>query len=127
MTYEKTDVNPKKRNGTVGDCVVRAISIATGITWVETYDELCAIGRKHCTMPNSKKTYEEFLEYCGFKKHKMPKRADGKRYKVRELADEIPSGILLVTIAKHMTVIVDGVLKDTYDCGRSAVCNYWIR
>ena len=38
--------NPAGR--TVGDCAVRAISVALGITWEEAYEKLCESGFKMC-------------------------------------------------------------------------------
>ena len=46
-------VNPNPAHKNVGDCVVRAISIAMRRPWVEVYDDICQIGREEYDMPNS--------------------------------------------------------------------------
>ena len=33
--------------------------------------------------------------------------------------NELPSGTLIVSCSKHITVVKDGVLHDTYDCSRN--------
>lgn len=42
MAYVYTNPNPL--NQKIGDCVIRAISIATGMTWDETYNVLTDYG-----------------------------------------------------------------------------------
>ena len=44
--------------------------------------------------------------------------------------DELPSGTLIVSCSKHITVVKDGVLHDTYDCSRRGtrcVYGYWTK
>ena len=36
---------------------------------------------------------------------------------VKEFADEHPFGIYLIRIENHLTVIIDGKLRDTWNCG----------
>ncbi len=43
-------------------------------------------------------------------------------------ADELPSGRLVVSVAKHLTAVIDGVIHDTHDCSRRGtrcVYGYW--
>ena len=46
--------NTKANKKHACDCVVRAITVTTGKSWQETYDLLCAKGRKLQCMPNAK-------------------------------------------------------------------------
>ena len=44
--------------------------------------------------------------------------------------DELPSGTLIVSCSKHITVVKNGVLHDTYDCSRRGtrcVYGYWTK
>jgi hypothetical protein len=44
-------------------------------------------------------------------------------------ADELPKGNLVVSVSKHYTAVIDGVLHDTYDCSRNGnrcVYGYYI-
>ena len=45
--------NPNPLGKQTGDCVVRAIAIATGQSWRDTYRELCKVGEIECDMPSS--------------------------------------------------------------------------
>ena len=43
---------------------------------------------------------------------------------------KLPSEILIVSCSKHITVVKDGVLHDTYDCSRRGtrcVYGYWTK
>ena len=54
----------------------------------------------------------------------------GQGCKVHLKKDELPSGILIVSCSKHITVVKDGFLHDTYDCSRRGtrcVYGYWIK
>lgn len=124
MEFIKLNVNPK--GWKTGDCVVRALTTATEMEWLEVYDGLCEIGRKKCRMPNDKITYEKFLKEQGFINCKMPRHADGSRYTVRELVDELGEGnILVMNVAHHVTVSVGDKLVDLWDCSSKSVGNYF--
>ena len=45
--------NPNPLGRQTGDCVVRAIAIATDHSWRETYRDLCRIGEIEADLPNS--------------------------------------------------------------------------
>jgi hypothetical protein len=43
-------------------------------------------------------------------------------------ANELPAGRLVVSVSKHLTAVVDGVIHDTHDCSRGetrCVYGYW--
>lgn len=44
--WQYTNLNPAKKN--VGDCVVRAICLATGKTWLSVYDDICLYSGNGC-------------------------------------------------------------------------------
>ena len=42
--------------------------------------------------------------------------------------DELPSGRLVVSVSKHLTAVIYGVIHDTHDCSRGetrCVYGYW--
>lgn len=124
MEFIKLNVNPK--GWKTGDCVIRALTTASELDWLEVYDTLCEIGRKKCRMPNDKIVYEKFLQDQGFINCKMPRHADNSRYTVKELIDEIGEGnILVINIANHVTVAVNDKLIDLWNCGSKSVGNYF--
>ena len=54
--------------------------------------------------------------------------AIGQACKVHLSSDELPSGRLVVSVSKHVTAVIDGVIHDTHDPGRDGtrcVYGYW--
>jgi hypothetical protein len=111
-------------------------------TWNEVYEELCKIGLDQKSMPSENQTFHKYLANLGWEKQKMPKeetacfklvegdRVLSKSYKrltVREFADNNPKGTFIISIANHLTVLVDGTLYDTWNCGHKSVGNYWVK
>lgn len=124
MKYKNFNKNPKHK---AGDCVVRALALAAGKTWSEVYDELCEIGREAYYMPSDKEVYEIWLGKNDFIKHRQPRKADNRKYKVYELVDELGIKDAVISLSGHMTAIEDGILYDTWDCSYLTVGNYWTK
>ena len=125
--------------GVAGDCVTRAIAIATALPYKEVYDLINLYakteyqskrqrGRSNARTGVQKKTIRKVLEHLGWQW--VPTMFIGKGCKVHLRGDELPSGRLIVNVSKHTTAVIDGVLYDTYDCSRRGtrcVYGYFIR
>ena len=122
----------------VGDCVCRAICNATGMDYKEVYDELnkmckeTKLPKKRRTKSSSarngvyRKTYDKLLQELGWKW--TPTMLVGQGCKVHLNEHELPKGVLIAKVSKHLTCVKDGVLYDTYDCsrdGQRCVYGYW--
>ena len=114
--------NPKSLVS-AGDCVVRAIAKATGISWDEVYQNLCLIGLRVKDMPSSKRVYRQYLNNIS-KMEKQPWNGN-RKYTLTEFAEEFNRGAYVVSIANHLTVVIDGFIYDTWDCSQYTVGNYW--
>lgn len=110
--------------GSTGDCVTRAIAIATGKPYVEVYDALNELakrerrGKRKRSISNArtgvhKGTKRKYLESLGWRW--VPTMTIGSGCKVHLCADELPSGRLIVALSRHSAAVIDGVLHDTYD------------
>lgn len=112
--------------GEVGDCVCRAISIATGKDYKEVYDLINEYAKQERrSRKNSrssarngvrKPTDRKIIEDLGWKWTPTMKVGSGCTVHLRE--DELPSGTLIVAVSKHLTCVKDGVIHDTYDPSR---------
>lgn len=125
MNFIKSNPHPTGKK--IGDCVVRAIAIANNKKWIKVYGELCKIGELMEDMPNSKPVYEEYLRQLGWIKQKMPKNQNGKRMKLREVADIKGKILFIASVVKHLTVVENNTLLDTWDCGNKCIGNYFIK
>lgn len=127
--------------GSAGDCVTRAIAIATGYPYRNVYDNLKHLNKKYMnahrcrtakhlargnTSPRNgvnKKIYRPYLLDNGFIWESYMGIGTGCQIHMRE--DELPSGILIVRVSRHLACVIDGVLYDTHDCTRNGTrCVY---
>lgn len=123
--------------GDTGDCVIRAIAIATETPYATlyqnvqdhlrtTYPMLWQAGKVNARKGLKKAVYEPLLDELGFTW--TPTMRIGQGCKVHLKADELPSGRLIVRVTRHLTAMIDGVLHDTYDPSRGGtrcVYGYW--
>ena len=130
--------------GKAGDCVVRSIAIVTGMSYQKVYQDLynanenvriiskTKLARSLKQKNDSPRTgthrvvLKKYLEKLGWKW--TPTMFIGQGCKVHLKKEELPNGILIVSCSKHITVIKNGVLHDTYDCSRNGtrcVYGYW--
>ena len=130
--------------GQAGDCVVRSIAIVTGLPYQKIYSDLFRANEEFRNTSKTKLarslkqkndsprsgTYrpvlKKYLSCLGFQW--TPTMFVGKGCKVHLKKEELPSGTLLVSCSKHITVVKDGVLHDTHDCSRNGtrcVYGYW--
>ena len=72
MEFEKTD-NGRICKTFQGDCVIRSISIATGKTYQQTFEEMMALGLEVGAYTNHDKVWMKYLEQNGFVKNKPPR------------------------------------------------------
>lgn len=122
-TFKWYNANPN--HNLTCDCVIRAISKATNKDWHETHDNLYHIATKMGEIAESDEVYPIYLENEGFKRMKQPKKANGKKYTADEFAKKHKQGTYVLRLANHLTVCVNGVLYDTWNCGSKTVGKYW--
>jgi len=124
--------------GTTGDCVTRAIAIASERPYEEIYEtinNLCAAEKPRRNKARSsartgvgKKTYHSYIISLGFKW--VPVMAIGSGCKVHLKAEELPKGRLITRLSKHLCAVIDGVINDTYDTSRDetrCVYGYYLK
>ena len=130
--------------GKAGDCVVRSIAIVTGMSYKKVYQDLCnenenfrissktKLARSLKQKNDSPRTgthrgvLKKYLKKLGWKW--TPTMFYRSRLQGSFKKNELPSGTLIVSCSKHITVVKNGVLHDTYDCSRNGtrcVYGYW--
>jgi len=123
--------------GSAGDCVTRAIAIASGRPYGEVYEALAdgmarsrtrgrAAGKRSARNGVYRPVYDRYLRSIGAEW--TPTMEIGSGTTVHLRADELPPGRLVVRLSRHLAAVIDGVLHDTGDCSRDgtrAVYGYW--
>ena len=131
--------------GGTGDCVCRAIAIATERPYGEIYDELARLNAGMRKTARRSKTVGTYTAARGIYTRSVPFRrymaslgftwtptmAIGTGCRVHLRRHELPKqGRLVVMVSKHATAVIDGVLFDTHDPtrgGTRCVYGYWSR
>ena len=112
-----------------GDCVIRAIAIATGKPYKKVLAELYDRHKRHgIPFHPSQGTYPlaygPYLKSLGFEFVKIEGKARFRR-------DNLPKRkILIVSISRHLAAVMDGVLRDTWDSsknGDALLIGYWTK
>ena len=117
----------------VGDCVCRAIAIATEQDYKKVYSELARINKKRYGKRSarngiSRDDIKAYMTNLGWQWH--PTMGIGTGCTVHMDEDELPSGHLLCSLSRHMVAVIDGVCHDTYDStrgGTRCVYGYWTK
>ncbi len=127
MEFIKYNNNPK--NKITNDCVIRAIALGTNRNWKDIYMELTELGIDKGLMINDKKNWKMYLRRLGYEQQKTPKKENNKRYTIQEFCKELAEEqkIYIISIRKHLTVVKDKNLYDTWNCSSKCMGNYWIK
>lgn len=118
-------LNPNPRKKHVGDCVIRAIAIATNQSWLDVYDELFLYGREEYDMMASNNVWGLMLYDMGFEPFILPD-ACPECVTVREFTRMFPVGTYIVGTGSHAVAVIDGNYYDTWDSG-NAVPAYFFK
>ena len=118
--------NPNPNGSYVGDCVVRAISIANNKPWYETYIELCLQGLLLYDMPSSNRVWNEYLKTEGYARHVIPNTCP-ECYTIRDFCNEYFKGTYILGTGTHVVAVIDGDYYDTWDSGDESPICFWTK
>lgn len=122
--YRYYNTNPMGRN--VGDCVVRAVSKATGQGWGETYLALCVQGYMDGDLPSANAVWGAYLRTLGYRRQIIPDTCPDC-YTVAEFAAEHPCGTYILALSGHVVCVQDGTIYDSWDSSNEIVLYFWER
>jgi hypothetical protein len=124
--------------GHTGDCVTRAVAIATGLPYHKVYADL---GWVNLTMPKTRRrstvginsaadgiftgsvVFKRYMNKLGFVW--VSTMGIGTGCRIHLQAEELPTGRLVARVSKHLVAVIDRVIHDTYDCSRNGTrCVY---
>lgn len=126
--------------GQTGDCVTRAIAIATGMPYKEVYDLVNEFGRQTVKVVKGrlkrstaregvyKDTTRAIMEHLGWRW--VPTMRVGQGCTVHLHEDELPKGRVICKVSRHLVAVIDGVIFDTYDPSRDGsrcVYGYYVK
>ena len=119
-------LNPNPEKKLVGDCVVRAIAIATEKDWESVYIDLIVQGYSMHDMPSSNAVWISYLMDKGFTKHLIPDTCPAC-YTIEDFTRDFPHGTYIVATGSHVVAVIDGSFYDTWDSSNEAIIYYFER
>lgn len=120
--------------GYAGDCVTRAVVIASGLPYADVYRQLAdgnatqrlskhTKRRRQRTARNGinvrRKWFRDFMRSIGF--IWVPTMQIGSGCKVHLLLGALPPGRLVVAVSGHYCAVIDGVIHDTWNPTRASI------
>lgn len=104
----------------VGDCVTRAITLASGLTYEQVQEKLYYCGKLLECDPLCVSCYDFLLtKYFEFD------RLDPHGATLDEFADKHTNGLYLVRSKGHISVLLDNCVYDTWDCRNMILTDCW--
>lgn len=124
MKYIYYNPNPLKLS--VGDCVIRAISLILNKSWEQTYIELTDLGFTMYDMPSSNRVWSELLKDYGFIRKIIPNTCPDC-YTVKDFCYDNPFGEFVLGTGEHVVAVRDGNYFDSWDSGNEIPIYYFER
>lgn len=120
--WKKYNPNPTGRS--VGDCAIRAVAKALGITWEEAYALIAANGFAMGDMPSSNSVWGAVLRQNGFYRAAIESDCPDC-YTAENFAQDHPNGVFVLGFGNHVATVVDGVLYDSWDSSNEIPQYFW--
>ena len=116
--------NPAGRN--VGDCAVRAVSVALGVDWETAYALIANAGFLMNDVISSNSVWGAVLRQHGFKRHILPNSCPDC-YSLEQFAKDHPKGVYVVGTGNHVATVKDGEIWDSWDSSQEIPQYFWHR
>ena len=115
--------NPVRSDG-VGDCAVRAIAKALGLSWEEAFARLAYDAYLMGDMPSSDAVWGALLRQNGFVREVVPNTCPDC-YTVGNFAKDHLEGVYVVKSSGHVATVEDGTLYDSWDSSGAIPMYFW--
>lgn len=122
MPWKHFNNNPVQRS--VGDCAVRALSVALGLTWEEAYALIAANGFAMGDMPSSNSVWGAVLRQNGFYRSAIESDCPDC-YTAEDFCKDHPKGVFVLGFGNHTCCVVDGTIFDSWDSSAEIPQYFW--
>ena len=124
MAFIRFNNNPTGR--TVGDCAVRAVSVALNTDWETAYLMIAKNGYAMGDMPSSDSVWGAVLRQNGFYRKAIPNSCPDC-YTADDFCQDNPHGVFVLGFGGHVATVVDGNLYDSWDSSQLFPVYVWYR
>ena len=104
--------NPSGRH--VGDCTVRAVSVALGVDWETAFAMIVKNAFQMGDMPSSNAVWGSVLRQNGFKRSAIPNTCPDC-YTAEQFAIDHPHGTYVLGFGNHVATLKDGFVYDSWN------------
>lgn len=118
--------NPNPDRNEVGDCTIRALTLALEETWDNTYLLVSAKAFEMKDMPSSNPVWAAVLRQNGFKRYVIPNECPDC-YTIEEFCRDHPRGLYVLATGTHVVTVMDGNYWDTWDSGKKIPIYYFMK
>ncbi len=121
LAYEKDDGGRSKyyKGSKAGDCVIRAIAIATDQDYKVVYYELTSIAMPMGLYANDDKVWKKYLKSLGWTEHKFGRDA-------KDLIDtKLPHYRCIAVTNSHLSAVIGNTIYDTWNPSDRKCWRYW--
>lgn len=108
------EYNPNPMSRRVGDCAIRAVSMALGTDWEDAYAMVASNGFAMGDMPSSDAVWGATLRQHGFYREAIPNTCPDC-YTAEDFCKDHPEGTYVLAFGGHVAAVKDGDLYDTWD------------
>lgn len=120
MAYIYKNPNPQKN--LVGDCVIRAVSIAQNIDWDTAFLNIMAQAYSICDMPSSNAVWSQYLLDNGYTRYVLADTCT-----INEFCNDNKRGTYILATGSHVVTSINGDYMDTWDSGDEIVIYYFVK
>lgn len=114
--------NPAGRN--VGDCAVRAVAKALGVSWEEAFEILTQAAYDMADLPSSNSVIGAVLREHGFYRYAIPNTCPDC-YTAADFARDHPRGTYVLFFGNHVCTIYNGNVFDSWDSSAECPQYFW--
>ena len=119
-----TNPNPAGRN--VGDCSVRAVSVALNVDWETAYAMIAKAGYQMADLPSSDAVWGAVLRKNGFYRKAIPDTCPDC-YTAEDFCRDNPKGVFVLGFGGHVATVIDGSVYDSWDSSHEIPQYVWYR
>lgn len=114
--------NPVSRN--VGDCAIRAVSVALDTDWETAFALITANAFQMGDIPSSNAVWGSVLRQNGFKRAIIPNNCPDC-YTAEQFAEDHPKGTFVLGFGNHVATVKDGIIYDSWDSSKEIPQYFW--
>ena len=120
--WKQFNNNPTGRN--VGDCAVRAVSVALGVDWETAFAMIAENAYLMGDMPSSNSVWGAVLRQHGFNRSAVPNTCPDC-YTAEQFAEDRPEGVYVLGFGNHVATVKDGFIYDSWDSSKEIPQYFW--